>query len=73
MSKPNLNYKTRGNQSPQGKSKVFFTCAEEDFDQYFAKESDAILWTDNNIDCAIYVVRSASANLSVVSGHFLPQ
>lgn len=61
MSKPYLIYKTRGQkQSPQGKSKVFFTCAEEDFDKYFEKESDAILWTYDNIDCAIWYNKDKS-------------
>lgn len=50
-----LNYKTKiSKQSPQGKPKVFFTCHEEDFDKYFEVESNAILWSDNNIDCAVW-------------------
>ena len=55
MSKPVLIYKARSEKKyPQGMSKVFFTCAPEDFDKYFIKETDSILWIDNNIECAIW-------------------
>ena len=30
-----LEYKTRGDSSPQGKQKVYFTCYPMDFEKYF--------------------------------------
>lgn len=49
-----LNYKTKtAKQSPQGRPKVFFTCHEADFEPYFNLESEAILWSDDQINCAI--------------------
>ena len=46
-----LNYKTRANSSPQGKSKVFFTCHDDDFDAFFESISEDILKTQN---CSIW-------------------
>ena len=55
MKKALLNYRTKTNrQSPQGKPKVFFTCHEKDFNSFFDTESKAVLWADENIDCAIW-------------------
>lgn len=44
-------YKTRGNASPQGKQKVYFTCHPDDFDRYFEKISEQILTFEN---CAVW-------------------
>lgn len=44
-------YKTRGNASPQGKQKVYFTCHPDDFDRYFEKISEQILEHEN---CAVW-------------------
>lgn len=54
MPKPNLKYKIRGAQDnlKEG-NKIFFTCAEEDFDKYFESESNSILRIAKDIDCTI--------------------
>ncbi len=44
-------YKTRGNSSPQGKQRVYFTCHPGDFETYFEKLSDQILALEN---CAVW-------------------
>lgn len=44
-------YKTRGNASPQGKQKVYFTCHPDDFDRYFEKIWEQILEHEN---CAVW-------------------
>ncbi|MCC8045795.1 MAG: TIR domain-containing protein [Clostridiales bacterium] len=46
-----LCYKTRGNSSPQGKSRVYFSCHPQDFDLYFTDLSDEILKKQN---CVIW-------------------
>ncbi|MCD7954214.1 MAG: TIR domain-containing protein [Lachnospiraceae bacterium] len=46
-----LCYKTRGNSSPQGKSRVYFSCHPQDFDLYFPDLSDEILKKQN---CVIW-------------------
>ena len=47
----NLKYKTRGNSSPQGKSRVYFCCHPEDFNRCFESISDEILAKQN---CAVW-------------------
>lgn len=44
-------YKTKGNVSPQGKRRVYFTCHPEDQERFFEKITDEIL---KNTDCAIW-------------------
>ena len=44
-------YKTRGTSSPQGKSRVFFSCHPEDFETYFSEIADSILKV---VNCAIW-------------------
>lgn len=46
-----LKVKTRRNQSPEGKARVFFACHKEDFEEYFENVTDEIL---NKQNCAIY-------------------
>lgn len=46
-----LSVKTRGNSSPQGKPRVFFSCHPEDFNDCFEVLSEEILKTQN---CAIW-------------------
>ena len=46
-----LKVKTRGNSSPQGKRRVYFTCHPADFDKSFEKTCEDIFQTQ---DCAIY-------------------
>lgn len=52
----NLKYKTRGNNSPQGKPRVYFCCHPEDFNRCFASISDEILSKQN---CAIWYMDEA--------------
>ena len=58
-----MNYKTRGNSSPYGKAKVYFSCHPEDFTLYFddianliLKNSNCSIWFENSYgvkpDCA---------------------
>ena len=54
-------YKTRGNSSPKGKPRVYFTCHPDDFDRFFYKIRGDILKTH---DCAIYYTEDMSADLS---------
>lgn len=44
-------YRTKGNASPKGKPRVYFTCHPEDFDKYFNKICEDIFATH---DCAIF-------------------
>ena len=44
-------YKTKGNVSPQGKRRVYFTCHPDDYDRFFEKISSEILKFS---DCAIW-------------------
>ena len=46
-----LKYKTRGQSSPSGKSKIYFSCHPDDFELYFDEISDEILKIQN---CAIW-------------------
>lgn len=57
----NLNYKTRGNSSPQGKPKVFFCCLNEDFAEYFQKLSDEVLELQN---CSVWYAENYDVSLS---------
>lgn len=43
-----LNYKTRGNASPQGKPRVYFCCHQDDFDMLFEETADDILNIQRN-------------------------
>ena len=43
--------RTKGNSSPSGKPRVYFTCHPDDFDRYFDKICEDIFQTH---DCAIY-------------------
>lgn len=47
----NLQYKTRGNDSPQGNPRVYFCCHPEDFNKYFETVSEEILQYQR---CAIW-------------------
>ena len=49
-----LKIKTRGNSSPRGKSKIYFTCHPDDMDKYFDEACKQILSVN---DCAIYYAR----------------
>jgi len=48
---PNILFRTRGNSSPSGKPRVYFTCHPDDFERYFDKICEDIFKTH---DCAIY-------------------
>lgn len=53
-----LQYKTRGNSSPQGKPRIYFCCHPRDFATYFNPVSDEILAKQN---CAIWYDPSKSS------------
>ena len=61
----NLAVETRGDSSPQGKSRVYFSCHPDDFEKYFDLLSGEIFETQN---CAIYYEsdRSEDADLEDV-------
>ncbi|MBQ4087270.1 MAG: toll/interleukin-1 receptor domain-containing protein [Clostridia bacterium] len=42
-----IQYVTRGNSTPNGKSRVYFTCHPDDFDKYFQKVCDDIFKSHN--------------------------
>lgn len=46
-----IQYKTKGNSTPHGKPRIFFTCHPDDFDKYFDRISNDIFKTH---ECAIY-------------------
>ena len=46
-----IKYITRGNQSPQGKQKVYFCCHPDEFDKYLHPIADEIL---QKHDCAVF-------------------
>lgn len=50
--------RTKGNASPKGKPRVYFTCHPEDFDRYFEKICQDIFKTH---DCAIYYTEDMAA------------
>ena len=52
--------RTKGNASPKGKPRVYFTCHPEDFDRYFEKICEDIFKIH---DCAIYYTEDMSANI----------
>jgi tetratricopeptide (TPR) repeat protein len=47
----NFQYKTRGQQKPQGKQRVYFTCHPDDFEIYFEDIQKEIL---DQQDCAVF-------------------
>ena len=47
------NYRTRGNEHPQGLPKVYLCCHPNDFGEYFVRFADEIL---KNVRCAIWYV-----------------
>lgn len=49
----NIKYKTRGNNSPKGKPRVYFCCHPKDFEKHFETISNEILTKQN---CAIWYV-----------------
>ena len=53
-----LQYKTRGNTSPQGKPRVYFCCHPNDFTLYFDKISDEILAEQN---CSVWYAKDQDA------------
>ena len=44
-------FRTRGQQSPQGKQRVYFTCHPDDFEKYFEEIQKEIL---DRQDCAVF-------------------
>ena len=44
-------FRTRGQQSPQGKQRVYFTCHTDDFEKYFEEIQKEIL---DRQDCAVF-------------------
>ena len=64
----NLAVKTRGDSSPQGKPRVYFSCHPDDFEKYFALLSGEIFETQN---CAIYYEsdRNEDADPEDLSSH----
>ena len=44
-------FKTKGNGSPNGKARVYFTCHPDDFDLYFEQVCEYIFKSQN---CAVY-------------------
>ena len=53
-----LNYKTKGNSSPQGKPRVYFCCHGDDFEKYFGPVCDELLEKQN---CAIWYADKTTA------------
>ena len=51
-------FKTKGNASPSGKARVYFTCHPDDFNLYFEQVCEYIL---KSHDCAIYYTEDMSA------------
>ena len=51
-------FKTKGNASPSGKARVYFTCHPDDFDLYFEQVCEYIF---KSHDCAIYYAEDMSA------------
>ncbi len=56
----NLRCKTRGNASPKGKPRVYFTCHPQDFEYYFQKISNDVL---SLYDCAVYYTEDLSKDI----------
>ena len=55
-----LKVKTRGNASPQGKARVYFTCHPGDFDRCFERLTEDILGRQ---DCAVYYTADMSERI----------
>ena len=53
--------RTKGNASPKGKPRVYFTCHPEDFDRYFEKICEDIFKTH---DCAVYYTEDMTAPIA---------
>lgn len=58
---PNMLFRTRGNSSPIGKPRVYFTCHPDDFGRHFDKICEDILKTQ---DCAIYYTENMAEAFS---------
>ncbi len=59
-----LKYVTRGNQTAQGKQKVYFCAHPDDYERYFKKITSEILNTlekENNRNCAFFYLEDANA------------
>ena len=54
-------FKTKGNASPSGKPRVYFTCHKDDFDLYFEQVCEYIFKTQN---CAIYYTADMNEAMS---------
>ncbi|MBQ6836907.1 MAG: hypothetical protein IJO47_07625, partial [Clostridia bacterium] len=54
-------FKTKGNASPQGKPRVYFTCHVEDFDLYFEQVCEYIF---KSHDCAVYYTADMNESIS---------
>ena len=52
--------KTKGNDSPKGKPRVYFTCHPEDFDKYFDRVCKDIFQTQ---DCAIFYTKDMNQDI----------
>lgn len=53
-----LNIKTKGNSSPQGKSRVYFTCHPEDVEKYLDPVCNDLF---EAVDCAVYYTPNMTA------------
>ncbi|MBO5868835.1 MAG: hypothetical protein J6Q54_08010, partial [Oscillospiraceae bacterium] len=47
----NILCRTKGNASPKGKPRVYFTCHPQDFEKYFDRICEDLFKTQ---DCAVY-------------------
>ena len=56
-----LKFKTNGDASPKGKSRVYFTCTQEDFSTSFEKICNDLFKT---CDCAVYYTEDMNARMS---------
>ncbi|MBQ6933106.1 MAG: tetratricopeptide repeat protein [Clostridia bacterium] len=54
-------FKTKGNASPSGKPRVYFTCHKDDFDQYFEQVCEYIF---KSHDCAVYYTSDMNEAIS---------
>ena len=54
----NMLFKTKGNASPSGKARVYFTCHPDDFNLYFEQVCEYIFKSHN---CAVYYTEDMSA------------
>ncbi len=55
-----FSFQVKGGASPEGKSRIYFTCHPDDFDLYFEKIKTDIFSTH---DCAIYFTKDMTAEL----------